>query len=183
MGGVAGKIMPRPMGKYDPSTTYRILDMVTLGNKLWIAKRSNLIGIEPNASNSNYWMLGLDGMTVDEISAEFEGRITAVETGKSDVPTVIDFNIPITGWTEEASMDLIAIGGVYRQTFITTVPYNGVTNVSATIQLAGISEAQKCKMLDLIECDKDDTGLMLAISFFTKTIPTAQIPVKIYVQH
>lgn len=183
MGGVAGKIMPRPMGEYDASTSYRILDIVTFGNKLWMAKKSNIVGIEPNTSKSEYWMLCLDGMSIDAISSEFDKRLTDIETGKADAQTVIDFSVPITGWIEETSSDLMAIGGLYRQTLVTTIPHNDVTNVSATIQLSGITEAQKCKILDVIECDKDDTGIMLTISFFAKTIPTAQIPVKIFVQY
>lgn len=184
MGGVAGKIMPRPMGEYDPNTSYRILDIVTLGNKLWIAKKSNIIGIEPSVSNRDYWMLGVDGVTnVAEFSADIEKRLSELEIGKVDAPTMIDFSIPITGWVEETSSELTLIGALYRQTLTTQIPYKDVTNVSGVVQPLGITEAQKCKMLDLIECNKDDTGYMLTVSFFAKTIPTSQIPVKIYVQY
>ena len=183
MGGIAEKIMPRPLGNYDPTVSYRILDTVAFNNKLWMAKKSNIIGVEPNKSNSEYWMLCLEGMSIGEISMEFDKRIEDVETGKSDVPTIIDFNIPITGWNEETSTNLIAIEGRYRFTYVTTVKYIDVKHVSAAIQLSGVIEANKCKMLDIIECDRDDTGLMLTISFFSKSIPTSQIPVKICVQY
>ena len=59
---VAGKIMPRPRGPYDPSAVYDILDMVTLKNKLWMAKKSNIANEEPKYP-SEYWMLCVDGTT------------------------------------------------------------------------------------------------------------------------
>ena len=44
MGLVAGRILLMPKGCYDENKLYQILDAVSYDNKLWIAKKSNLIG-------------------------------------------------------------------------------------------------------------------------------------------
>ena len=80
MGIVAGKVMPRPRGPYDETTAYRILDMVTLNNKLWIAKKSNLIGVEPSEANRDSWMLAVDGTTdVNELATEIYEKFNAID--------------------------------------------------------------------------------------------------------
>lgn len=80
MGIVAGKVMPRPRGPYDETTAYRILDMVTLNNKLWIAKKSNLIGVEPSEANRDSWMLAVDGTTdVNEFATEIYQKFDAID--------------------------------------------------------------------------------------------------------
>ena len=86
MGVVAGRVMPIPKGPYDASAIYNILDMVTLNNKLWIAKQSNFSNHEPTATDE-YWMLAVDGTTdvkalEDEITkkfTEYDGKFTTIE--------------------------------------------------------------------------------------------------------
>ena len=86
MGVVAGKVMPLPRGEYDPAEVYMIIDMVTLNNKLWIAKQSNFSNQEP-FKGSEYWMLAVDGTTdvkaleqlVTEKFEEYDGKFSTIE--------------------------------------------------------------------------------------------------------
>lgn len=86
MGVVAGRVMPIPKGPYDASAIYNILDMVTLNNKLWIAKQSNFSNHEPTATD-DYWMLAVDGTTdvkaleqiITEKFTEYDGKFTTIE--------------------------------------------------------------------------------------------------------
>ena len=86
MGVVAGRVMPIPKGPYDASAIYNILDMVTLNNKLWIAKQSNFSNQEPIQTNE-YWMLAVDGTTdvkaleaeITEKFTEYDGKFTTIE--------------------------------------------------------------------------------------------------------
>lgn len=78
--------MPIPKGPYDASAIYNILDMVTLNNKLWIAKQSNFSNQEPIQTNE-YWMLAVDGTTdvkaleqeITEKFTEYDGKFATVE--------------------------------------------------------------------------------------------------------
>lgn len=86
MGVVAGRVMPIPKGPYDAAAVYNILDMVTLNNKLWIAKQSNFSNQEPVQTNE-YWMLAVDGTTdvkvleqvITEKFTEYDGKFATVE--------------------------------------------------------------------------------------------------------
>ena len=55
MSNIAGKIIPRPMGEYSSTATYGFLDMVTLDNKLYIARESNLTGELPTGSSNGFY--------------------------------------------------------------------------------------------------------------------------------
>ena len=65
MGAVAGKVMMRPRGDYDPSAVYDILDLVKHNNKPWICKQNNIMDIEPSEANSEHWMLFIDISVAD----------------------------------------------------------------------------------------------------------------------
>lgn len=58
---IAGKVMPRPRGEYDPTVLYDILDMVTYNNKVWMSKTSNNLSITPTEQHNVEWMLLIDG--------------------------------------------------------------------------------------------------------------------------
>lgn len=78
--------MPIPKGPYDAAAVYNILDMVTLNNKLWIAKQSNFSNHEPTATDE-YWMLAVDGTTdvkaleqnITEKFTEYDGKFATIE--------------------------------------------------------------------------------------------------------
>ena len=78
--------MPIPKGPYDAAAVYNILDMVTLNNKLWIAKKSNFSNQEPIRTNE-YWMLAVDGTTdvkvleqiITEKFTEYDGKFATIE--------------------------------------------------------------------------------------------------------
>ena len=55
----AGRILIMPKGGYDSSTTYEMLDLVTHNGASWLAKKT-VVGVEPSASNSEYWHNMLD---------------------------------------------------------------------------------------------------------------------------
>lgn len=79
MGKSAGKVMPRPRGAYNASETYKILDMVTLDNKLWIAKKSGITGIEPSKTAPE-WMMAVDGTTdVKELETEVDAKFSSID--------------------------------------------------------------------------------------------------------
>ena len=79
MGKSAGKIMPLPRGAYDENATYNILDMVTLDNKLWIAKKSGITGIEPSKTAPE-WMMAVDGTTdVKGLETEVEAKFASID--------------------------------------------------------------------------------------------------------
>ena len=58
---IAGKVMPRPRGDYDPAVVYDVLDMVTHDNNLWISKLSNNVGNVPSEEDTINWMLAVKG--------------------------------------------------------------------------------------------------------------------------
>lgn len=79
MGKSAGKVMPRPCGAYNASETYKILDMVTLDNKLWIAKKSGITGLEPSKTAPE-WMMAVDGTTdVKELETEVDAKFASID--------------------------------------------------------------------------------------------------------
>lgn len=67
---IAGKIMLRPMGVYDPAMIYDILDMVTYNKCMWISRKPNTVGIEPTDANSEYWMLAISDLVEPERISE-----------------------------------------------------------------------------------------------------------------
>lgn len=80
MGKSAGKIMPLPRGPYDATATYNILDMVTLNNKLWVAKKSGVKGVTPS-DDAAEWMMAVDGTT------DVKGLETTVNEKFSEIDT------------------------------------------------------------------------------------------------
>lgn len=54
---IAGRVMLRPCGDYDPATVYNILDMVTYDQCLWICRINNNVGMEPSLEHKEYWQL------------------------------------------------------------------------------------------------------------------------------
>lgn len=79
---IAGKIMLRPMGEYDPTYVYDILDMVTYNKCLWISRKPNMVGIEPNEANAEYWQLAISEVTtrITEEQIDTLEPIEAIET-------------------------------------------------------------------------------------------------------
>lgn len=137
MGKSAGKIMPLPRGAYDENATYNILDMVTLDNKLWIAKKSGITGIEPSKTAPE-WMMAVDGTTdvkglETEVDAKFasideqflakdtqisglNGRVTAAEgsiTSLGGRCDEIEGKFAFDETPTEGSMNLITSGTAY----------------------------------------------------------------------
>lgn len=112
MSNVAGKIIPRPMGDYSATVTYSFLDMVTLDNKLYIARQSNLLGVSP--TDTSKWALLIDGKT----------DVTALETTMNQKFTEVNDKV-----------DNIQVGGrnLIRNSYIinsncTTFTYDKATN-------------------------------------------------------
>lgn len=132
MAAIAGKVMPRPRGPYDPNALYDIIDFVNHKNKLWMAKKPNLHGIEPSESDTENWMLCIDSKgedlqdleasiderflqvaeqitaANDEISelqtsvASNQDQITELQNGKADKTKVVNTTILATVWTGES---------------------------------------------------------------------------------
>lgn len=60
MGAIAGKVMIRPRGDYDPSAIYDKLDLVKYDNKPWLCRRNNIMGIAPSTDDPANWMNIID---------------------------------------------------------------------------------------------------------------------------
>lgn len=112
MSNVAGKIIPRPMGNYSATVTYSFLDMVTLDNKLYIARQSNLLGVSP--TDTSKWALLIDGKT----------DVTALETTMNQKFTEVNDKV-----------DNIQVGGrnlIWKSRIVnskcTTFTYDEATN-------------------------------------------------------
>ena len=91
-GMVAGKVMPRPRGPYDPDTIYQILDMVNYDNKLWMAKTSNLQGSIPSKEDTINWMLCIDtkGEDLQALEASIDSRFASVSENVVTLTGTID---------------------------------------------------------------------------------------------
>lgn len=88
----AGKIMPIPKGAYDENTTYNILDMVTLDNKLWIAKKSGIVGVTPSATATE-WMMAVDGTTdVKGLESEVDAKFEEYDTKFNSIDNSVNAN-------------------------------------------------------------------------------------------
>ena len=75
---IAGKIIPLPRGEYSPSTTYAILDMVTLENRLYMLKVKSSVGVDP--TDTSKWMLLIDGKTAqDALETEVDLKIESID--------------------------------------------------------------------------------------------------------
>ena len=94
MGEVAGRVMPLPKDNYDSTVIYNKLDMVTYNDKLWMAKKNLLQGIEPSESNRDSWMLCISNKGEDltaleaSINAKFDNvnaRIDGVGVNVADL--------------------------------------------------------------------------------------------------
>lgn len=127
MSNVAGKIIPRPMGDYSATVTYSFLDMVTLDNKLYIARQSNLLGVSP--TDTSKWALLIDGKT----------DVTALETTMNQKFAEVNDKV-----------DNIQVGGrnLVRHSYITnanctTFTYDEATNTWDCVAPMG-NAANKC---------------------------------------
>lgn len=57
---IAGKVMPRPMGDYNPATIYGILDIVNHDERPWLCRKDNVQGVEPTVLNTDTWQMLFD---------------------------------------------------------------------------------------------------------------------------
>lgn len=128
MGVVAGRVMPIPKGPYDAAAVYNILDMVTLNNKLWIAKQSNFSNHEPTATDE-YWMLAVDGTTdvkaleqiITEKFTEYDGKFATIEEQLAATLTSVEQTVD-TKLATYAKGEGLEFG--VTETGILTVTYN-----------------------------------------------------------
>lgn len=122
---VAGKIIIRPMGEYDAATTYGILDMVTIDNKLYVARKNGLFGIDPVTDNDVNWRMLIDGSAdLKEFEAAINQQITTLESNVDQQVTAVNDKV-----------DNIQVGGrnLVRHSYITnanctTFTYDEATN-------------------------------------------------------
>ena len=139
MAVVAGKIMPRPRGEYNSNALYRILDIVALNNSVWMAKQDNLQNIEPSITNSDYWMLCIDGFTedtlelknyVEEQFSEFDSKINSIEIDKASKSIVLEETIKASNWTGTSApyTNKILIESVEEDTIVELVLPSGMTS-------------------------------------------------------
>lgn len=137
---VAGKIIIRPMGEYDAATTYGILDMVTIDNKLYVARKNGLFGIDPVTDNDVNWRMLIDGSAdLKEFEAAINQQITTLESNVDQQVTAVNDKV-----------DNIQVGGrnLVRHSYITnanctTFTYDEATNTWDCVAPMG-NAANKC---------------------------------------
>lgn len=104
---VAGKIITRPMGEYDATTTYDILDFVTIGNKLYISKKPGLAGVDPSTDDGTNWQMLIDGSAdLDEFESAVNQRLATIE---GDIDTA---NTAITNLESEVTANKTLIDNI-----------------------------------------------------------------------
>ena len=133
MGLVAGRILLMPKGHYDENKLYQILDAVSYDNKLWIAKKSNLIGIQPSKENSDSWMFAADGTYDITELQESVVKLNAQILEKSDHSTVLNATLLNSDWnslsnsSSGARYSLKASIPNLRQSSVVALTINGLT--------------------------------------------------------
>lgn len=76
----AGKIIIRPMGEYQSTETYRILDVVTRDNRVYIAKVDYISGVTPTPEDNSKWVMLVDGKTdVEGLKALMNQTVAVVQ--------------------------------------------------------------------------------------------------------
>lgn len=79
----AGKIMIFPKGNYSATSVYEVLDLVNYNGKCWLAKKSNFNGIEPSASNSEYWFDMVGYNIANNLTTSTEGYVLDARQGNA----------------------------------------------------------------------------------------------------
>lgn len=77
----AGRILIMPKGNYDSSATYEMLDMVHYNGTSWLAKKTAK-GIEPSATNSEYWHSMFDLDIANNLTTTDAGKALDARQGK-----------------------------------------------------------------------------------------------------
>ena len=138
MGAIAGKVMIRPRGDYDPSAVYDKLDLVKYDNKPWLCCRNNVMGVAPSSDDTVNWMNIIDisvsnADTLDGFHADYFA--TAEELSRANA--VVNVTFVSSGWSNSAP---------YTQ----TVDVEGITANDAPIPFFindGVDETEsKAKM-------------------------------------
>lgn len=78
---IAGRVLIISRGEYDPSKTYKMLDMVTYDYTSWICKEE-CVGIEPNNTNMRYWHHVTDIGLVNNLDTVVEGFALDARLGR-----------------------------------------------------------------------------------------------------
>lgn len=125
---IAGKVMPRPMGEYNSTSVYDILDMVTHNNKLWISKVPNNVGNTPVETDETNWMLVMDSAVGDMTIAAAEST-----DGEAYTATVNNFSEFIVGKV------IIVIPNMTSQSTAPTLDINGLGAKAIKRRLSGLA--------------------------------------------
>lgn len=101
---IAGKIMPRAMGEYSASTVYDVLDIVTYGEKPWICRKMNVVGVEPSIANAAYWQLliDVDITNADTLDKHDSTYFATAEQLARITREPIQVTFAADGWSESA---------------------------------------------------------------------------------
>ena len=137
-GMVAGKVMPRPRGPYDPDTIYQILDMVNYDNKLWMAKTSNLQGAIPSKDDTVNWMLCIDskGEDLQALEASIDSRFASVGENIVTLTGTIE-NVQSSMETADTELQTQITSNTNAVTALQNGKANKSTTVTTTIPSSG----------------------------------------------
>ena len=104
---IAGKVMPRPMGDYDPATIYGILDIVNHDERPWLCRKDNVQGVEPTVLNTDTWQMLFDvdvtnADTLDGFDSSYFATKEEHDKLDADIKGIKNATFTAAGWTEEA---------------------------------------------------------------------------------
>lgn len=98
---IAGKVMPRPMGDYDPATIYGVLDIVNHDERPWICKKDNTQNVEPTVLNTDNWQMLFD---VDVTNADtLDGFDSSYFASNQRLSTITMVTFLASDWVGEAA--------------------------------------------------------------------------------
>lgn len=172
MGAIAGKVMIRPRGDYDPSAVYDKLDLVKYDNKPWLCCRNNVMGVTPSSADTVNWMNIIDisvsnADTLDGFHADYFATAEAV----SRATNVVNVTFVDSGWSSSAP---------YTQ----TVAVDGITANDAPIPFFvddGTSEAEskaKMKSYGFVTCFDSGNKTVTATCKYKKPEATFTVGLK-----
>lgn len=90
----AGKILIIPKGKWNPSDTYEMLDMVNYNGVSWVAKEE-VVGIEPSEANAEYWQCLFDTAV---LPSAVEGSVETNNVANGEWTIVSRLTLPADGY-------------------------------------------------------------------------------------
>lgn len=180
---IAGKVMPRPMGDYNPATIYGVLDIVNHDERPWMCRKDNTQNVEPTVLNTDNWQMlfdvdvtnadTLDGFdssyfgtkeVQDSLVSECDDLTAKCESIKTGINTITMVTFAAASWEGETAP------------FTQTVTVSNITSADSPIPLFiddGTTESEskdKKKAYGCISYFESGEGEVTAVCKYTKPV-------------